>query len=64
MHTISFFVTMIKYIFAAVFDKEPFRNIFKIKLSPEAAILMDFSKSLFCTYIEILRNITVMECNF
>ena len=53
-----------KYIFAAIFEKQPFKKISKIKMSSEAAIRMHFSISLFCTYSEIFGKITVTECDF
>ena len=43
-----------KYIFAAAFEKQPFRNISKINLYSEAAIKMHFSILLFCTCGEVL----------
>ena len=51
-------------LFAAVFEKQPLRNILKIKLCPEAAILMRFSISFFCTFSEILQKIPLTECDF
>ena len=54
----------LRYIFAAVFEKQQFRKISEIKLPPEAAIRMHFSTSLLGTYSEILWKITVTERDF
>ena len=51
-------------VFAAAFEKQPYRNVFKRNSSAEAAIKMHFSISVFCTCGEILWKIPVMECNF
>ena len=53
-----------KYIFAVVLEKQPFRNISKIKLRSETAIKMNFSISLFLTCGEIMWNIPLTECDF
>ena len=41
------------YVFAAVFEKQPFRKISEIKLPSEVAIRMQFSILLFGTYREM-----------
>ena len=61
---VCLFINDAKYVFVAVFEKQLLRNISKIKLSPEAAILMRFSISLLRTYSEIIRKISLTECNF
>ena len=42
------------YVFAAVFEKQPFRKISETKLPSKAAVRMHFSISLLGSYVEVL----------